>query len=104
MPAAKITYSTPLLKSTGPTANQVSSLNSFVGVKTLLITDGALCDLKPRTPMKKTRPANHNPASDRPIFLPLLMPCFFCEASVPVGTGAVIALIAKPPAARAAGR
>ena len=76
-----------MLKSTGPTANQVSSLNSFVGVNAPLATSGALCGLKPNTAMKKTSPSTQRANSNKPIFLPLLIPGFFAVVSGPPGPG-----------------
>src|ERR1700729_39903 len=55
---ARIRYRTPLLKSTGPTLNHVSSLNSLVGEYTPLATDGALSEPKPTIATKKMMPAN----------------------------------------------
>ena len=63
-----------MLKSIGPTLNQVSSLNSLVGVNTPLATSGALCGLKPKTAMKKIRPPSQRPPSISPSFLAWLIP------------------------------
>ncbi len=100
---ASTTYRTPLLKSIGPTLNQVSSLNSLVGVKTPLATSGALCGLKPKTAMKKISPPSQRPTIARASFLPLLIPCFGSLAAG-VGGDAAIALISRraPRGARSA--
>ena len=57
-------YRTPLLNAIGPSLNQVSSLNSSVGEKTLLATAGALCDLKPNRMMNRTIPPIHTPKTE----------------------------------------
>src|SRR5438445_11784880 len=76
IPTVSSRYSTPLLNAIGPTLNQVSSLNSFVGEKTLLATSGALWAVTPNRTAKITIPPIHAPKIDHPILRLVLMPRF----------------------------
>src|SRR5271169_5646592 len=93
--------------------NQVSSLNSLVGVNTPLATSGALFGEKPKTAMKKIRPPSQRPPTIRRIFLAWLMPCLVglvppvlsgLEAGAPPGAGTAMALIDRRGSFPAAGR
>ena len=64
MPAVISRYRTPLLNATGPSLNQVSSLNSSVGEKTLLATAGALWAVTPNRITNSTIPPSHTPRTE----------------------------------------
>ena len=61
MPAVISRYRTPLLNAIGPSLNQVSSLNSSVGEKTLLATAGALCAVTPNRIANSAIPPSQTP-------------------------------------------